>query len=144
VLPDGECMNRWWCQWVIERKFKQWIKDSFGVQKRDVFLVEDHEWCLWTAEPLHAMDSIGVSLLRNYPKCSQDMNPIETAWRELRKRLAKTQPIERESRGAFIVRLRAAVAWVNRNRHAYLKRLCTCQAQWAADLLAQKGARTSH
>jgi len=79
VLPDGECMNRWWYQWIIERKFKQWIKDSFGVQKRDVFLVQDHERCLWTAEPLHAMDSIGVSLLRNYPKCSQDMNPIETA-----------------------------------------------------------------
>ena len=110
VLPDGECMNRWWYQWIIERKFKQWIKDSFGVQKRDVFLVQDHERCLWTAEPLHAMDSIGVSLLRNYPKCSQDMNPIETAWRELRNRLAETQPIERESRGAFIVRLRAAVA----------------------------------
>ena len=90
------------------------------------------------------MNAIGVNLLKNFPKCSQDINPIETVWRELRSRLAETQPASLESRVEFIARLRSAVAWVNRNRSAFLYKLCNCQAEWASDVRAQHGGRTKH
>ena len=61
-------------------------------------------------------ESVNVHLLENYPKCSQDLNPIETAWREVRNRLYHTQPKNQETRSAFVLRLRAAVSWTNRNR----------------------------
>ncbi len=90
------------------------------------------------------MEAIGLNLLENFPKCSQDLNPIETVRRELRSRLAETQLTTLEDRDVFIARLRAAVAWVNRNRAEFLYKLCNCQAEWASDVLAAKGARTKH
>mgnify|MGYP002525929930 CR=1 FL=1 len=83
-------------------------------------------------------------MLDNFPKCPQDLNPIEVAWRELKNRLFATQPVAMEPRADFIVRLRAAVAWVNKNRADYLMELCTCQKEWAQDVLDQKGGRTKH
>ena len=92
------------------------------------------------------MRKVGAILLENFPKCSQDLNPIEVAWRELRARLADTEPTELESREAFCARLRNAVDWVNRNRSDYLKWLCSCQKEWSQDVLTAKppGARTKH
>ena len=80
----------------------------------------------------------------NYPKCSQDLNPIETAWRELRARLYATQPEALETREEFIKRLRAGVAWVNANRAAYLQKLCTDMKERARDVQKQKAGRTKH
>ncbi len=144
VLPRDQCVNRWWYEWVVAKKFPVWIKASFGVQKRGAFLLQDHERCLWAKEPRDAMEAIGLNLLDNFPKCSQDLNPIETVWRELRSRLAETQPTTFEDRDVFFARLRAAVAWVNRNRAEFLHKLCNCQAEWASDVLAANGARTKH
>ena len=90
------------------------------------------------------MRSFGVGLLTNYPKCSQDLNPIEVAWRELRNRLAATQPVRRESRSALITRLRAAAAWVGNRRADYLMYFCHCQKEWARDVKDMDGARTKH
>ena len=50
------------------------------------FLVQDHEKALWTDEAREAMCNIGIQLLEAYPKCSQDLNPIETAWCDVRAR----------------------------------------------------------
>ena len=88
----------------------------------------------------------GIVLLENDPKCSQDLNPIETAWRELRARLAVTEPVHMEPRDAFVVRLRAAVAWVNKHRKAYLLELGRSQKTRARDVLDAKppGNRTKH
>ena len=144
VLPQNQCMNRLRYQEVIAKKFPGWIKASFGVQKRGVFLVQDHERCLWSREPREAMEDIGVVLLKNYPKCSQDLNPIETAWRELRRRLGESQPACLEGRDEFIARLRAAVSWLNRNESDLLRRLCNCQVEWAQDVRAQQGGRAKH
>ena len=86
----------------------------------------------------------GVSLLENFPNCSQDLNPIETAWRELRARVAETEPESREGGADFIARLRNAVAWVNSNRADYLQHLCNSQKDRARDVIAQDGGRTKH
>ena len=71
---------------------------------------------------------------------------MEIVWRELRARLAVTEPSAVEDRESFVRRLRAAVAWVNRNRKAYLRYLCGSQKQWAKDVqkATPPGARTKH
>ena len=120
-LPKGQVMNRWWYAWLIEHKFPVWLAKAFGGAAVDnVFLVQDHERALWKEEPLTSMRSVGISLLRNFPKSSQDMNPIEVVWRELRARLYVTQPVHMEEREEFITRARNVVAWVNKNRQSYL------------------------
>ena len=144
-LPKGEAMTHARYAWIIEHKFPGWIEKPFGKRfKRIPFLVQDHERALWKEGPLQAMQTFGISLLKNFPKCSQDLNPIEVVWRELRERLYTTQPVEMESRDDFIARARNAVSWVNKNRKGYLKYLCSCQKEWAQDVEDAEGARTKH
>ena len=99
---------------------------------------------LLTDETRQAMRGCGVDLLTMFPKCSQYINPIEVAGRELRSRVAATEPKKFESRAAFFVRLRRSVAWVNQHRAGYFMHLCSAQKVWARDILAAKGARTKH
>ena len=144
VMPEGERMNRWWYQWVVTTKFPSWIARGLG-NGVHAFLVQDHERALWAQEPRVAMREQGITLVDNYPKRSQDMNPIETAWREVRARLADTKPVTMEHRDVFVARLRLAIAWVNRNRKEYFTELCTSQKAWARDVLDAKpqgGARS--
>ena len=143
IMPAGEVMNRWWYQWLIINKFPVWIAKHLG-QRAKTFLVQDHERALWCDEPITAMPEQRITLLANYPKCSQDLNPIETAWREVRARLYDTERTDREGRNAFIIRPKLAVEWVNRNRGDYLNTLCNCQKAWARDVLQAKGSRTTH
>ena len=89
------------------------------------------------------MKQLGLHLQTKYPKYSQDLNAIETAWREVRNRLYDTQPTENETRPAFIVRLRAAVAWVNKYRRALFLELCSDQKARAQEVLEMNGGRTS-
>ena len=142
VLPEGESMNRWRYAWIVNTMFPRWLQKAFGHQ--DVFLVQDHERCLWCEEPREAMREQGITLLEDFPKCSQDLNAIETAWRELRSRLAETEPKCREQRCDFVARLRQAVVWVNRNRREYLVKLCQNQKERAADVQEMEGGRTKH
>ena len=122
--------------------FPRWLEKAFG--HSDVFLVQDHEKCLWCDEPRQALREQGITLLEEYPKCSQDLNPIETAWRELRARVAETEPEERETRSEFVVRLRNAVAWVNANRYEYLLHQCHNQKDRARAVIQQQGGRTEY
>ena len=49
-----------------------------------------------------------------------------------------------ESRDKFIVRLRAAVAWVNLRRQVYLLKICMDQKDRARDVIKMQGGRTKH
>ena len=145
VLPAKKNMNAELYAWVVTHKFVPWLKKAHSRKfRRGAFLVQDHERCLWKPEPREAMRSGNISLLENFPKCSQDLNPIEIAWRELKARLYVTAPEAMESREAFICRMRQGVAWVNVNRAAYFKKLCSCQKEWAVDVQKALGARTVH
>ena len=61
----------------------------------------------------------------NRPKHSPDLNAIEGWWQRLRQRLEVTTPTRRESRGAFLLRLRRCVTWLNDNAAADALRLAT-------------------
>ena len=143
ILPAGAAMNRDHYVRIITNHFDKWLRDAFGDEHK-VFLVQDHERCLWAKESRDAIRAVGLTLLDNFPKSSQDLNPIECVWNVLRDRKDHTTPRCQETREEFISRLRVAVAWVNRNHSAYLTNLCACQRGWALDVLQAKGARTKH
>lgn len=135
VLPDGEHMNRWWYAWVVEHCFPDWLGECD-------LLVQDFEKCFRCAEPLEALRKVGCKLVEGYPKCSQDLNAIENAWKLLRDRLFQTLPTERESREEFVTRLKNAVAWLSRNKYDHMLDLCTNQKKRARDVLKLEGSRT--
>ena len=143
VLPEGECMNRIWYEWLLLHYFPKWIAKTFGKRRMPTGLVQDHEKALWTEEATSAMKEIGLNLFKRYPKCSQDLNAIETAWRELRARLYASEPAQMETREAFVVRLRNAVVWLNRNRRQLFLELCSDQKARASEVILRDGGRTS-
>jgi hypothetical protein len=143
VLPAGVPMNRWEYVKIVAKCFPHWARKVLG-RKCKPILIQDHERALWTDEARDAIKESGLELLEQYPKCSQDLNVIETAWRELRARLMDTEPMAIEDRATFLKRLYLAVAWVNRNRQQYLRNLCYAQKERARDVLLQKGGRTKH
>lgn len=120
-----------------------WARQVLG-RRAKPFLIQDHERALWTDEAKDAIKAGGLQLVTSYPECSQDLNVIETAWRELRARLADTEPVQMEDREAFVKRLRSAVTWVNRNRRVHLRGLCWAQKERARDVLKLQGGRAKH
>jgi len=137
VLDAGEVMNTELYVELVEDKFEAWA----GVCEQ---LVCDFEKCLRGEEAVRALEGINLTLLEDYPRCSQDFNAIENAWDILKSRLAETVPVNLESREAFIKRLHAAVKWANQHRKEQLWYLSTNLKERAADCLATKpkGGRT--
>ena len=135
ILPEGEAMNRYKYASLVEKKFPDWLGNC-------KYLVQDFERCLRCVEPLAAMKTIGVELVQEYPRVSQDFNTIENIWKLLNDRLAETLPIRMEGRDDFLPRLRNAVEWLNRNRKAQMLSLSRNQKVRATDCLALGGART--
>ena len=137
VLPQHVVMDRFEYAEVIEDRFPDWLGSCS-------YLVQDFETCLRCDEPLEAMRMIGVQLVEEYPRVSQDFNAIENVWALLRERLDDTLPPGIESREAFVARLRAAVAWLNKKRKGDLIYFSRNQKERARDCLAAtpKGART--
>ena len=137
VVDAGENMNKESYIELIEDKFENWMGNC-------EHLVCDFERFLRSDEALYALDKIGLKLVEGYPKVSQDFNAIENAWGELKKRMDETMPVELEGRDDFIIRLRKAVAWMNKHRAKRLWELSTNQKERAVECLAAKppGGRT--
>ena len=135
VLPEGQAMNRTTYAWLVEKKFPDWLGNC-------EYLVQDFERCLRCPEPLAAMKSIGVQLVEEYPRTSQDFNAIENIWKLLRDRLAETLPSAMESREDFVRRLRNAVDWLNRNQTEAMLYLSRNQKERADACSWLDGART--
>ena len=137
VLEEGEVMDSVLYTELIEDCFEDWL---VGCN----YLVQDFEKCLRTPGPLKALADLDVQLVEDYPRCSQDFNAIENAWKLLRDRLYDTMPKGLESRQSFVLRLQAAVSWLNRKKADSLWYLSTNQKERATDCLnlRPKGART--
>ena len=137
VLEQGEVMNQELYTELIEDKFDKWLAGCS-------YLVQDFERCLRCPGPLQALREIGVELVPEYPKCSQDFNAIENCWHLLRDRLRETMPRKLETRADFISRLHKAVAWLNRSKRQVLWDLATNQKERCRDCLSMtpRGGRT--
>ena len=84
----------------------------------------------------------GCPAVKNFPKCSPDLNAIEGQWRVLRERLEERAPEDMETRDSFLARLRRTVDWLNRNRREGATQLCTNLKTRAHDVKELAGART--
>jgi hypothetical protein len=136
VVEAGEVMNEEVYTELVEDHFSKWLGSSR-------YLVQDFERCLRTGGPLLALEQLGVALVEDYPRVSQDFfNAIENAWKLLRERLSDTLPMGLEKREAFIFRLRSAVTWLNRSRRKELWYLARNQKERCRDCLLLKGAHT--
>ena len=134
VLPAKQNMNRWRYAKIIRDHFHGWLSGCD-------LIVQDFERCLRCEEPLAELRNQGLQLVKDYPKCSQDLNAIENAWKLLRERLYETMPAQLESRKAFVSRLRNAVRWINSNRQDALWEFCANQKKRARDVLSLMGGR---
>ena len=135
VLEAGEVMNEDLYADLIEEKFEGWLGSS-------TLLVQDFERCLRTEGPLLALEQLGVELVEGYPRVSQDFNAIENVWKLLRERLAETLPLGLEKRDAFIIRLKAAAGWLNRQKKDELWYLSRNQKERCRDCKFLEGGRT--
>ena len=98
ILPKGWSMNRWYYRWLIANKVPQWRGNC-------KYIVQDFEACLRSEGALSAFKRVGVELVADYPRSSQDFNAIENAWDLLRRRLDTTLPRALEDRDSFVARL---------------------------------------
>jgi hypothetical protein len=137
ILEEGESMDQNLYAELIEHKFEDWAGNC-------EHLVCDFERCLRCDTAVHALSKTSLKLLDPYPKVSQDFNAIENAWGILRERLDQNQPTYLEGREEFTQRLKAAVAWVNKNKADRLWYLSTNQKERANECLKQEppGGRT--
>ena len=114
ILEDGDVMNHEIYADLIDDKFEDWMGSC-------TLLVQDFERSLRSQPALVAFQRVGIELVENYPKVSQDFNAIENAWKILRDRLNVTMPTEFEGRDDFVVRLKAAVRWMNHHKASELE-----------------------
>ena len=137
VMDEGDVMNEYLYIELVEDFFQEWAGGCS-------YLVQDFERCLRTEAAKAAIGRAGLELVEGYPRKSQDFNAIENGWKIVKERLDQTMPTWRERREEFVTRLRAAVAWVNRNRGKELWYLSTNQKERADDCLSTepRGGRT--
>ena len=91
ILEPGEVLNGQLYAEIIDDYFGKWCKDC-------EYLICDYEACLRSEEALVALEEAGLTLVEDYPPCSQDFNGIENAWALVRQRLDDTMPVSLESR----------------------------------------------
>ena len=125
---------------MVTKHFATWRKRAIG--KRRVFVAKDYESFLRSEANLVAEDKAGCDQLDLYPKSSPDFNAIEGWWRRLKMHLEENMPTERESRDAFLRRLRRAVHHLNTKCRKEGRKLCRNQKERARQCLKLKGART--
>ena len=137
ILDEGDAMDAVLYEELVEDKFEQWMG---GCR----FLVQDFERCLRSPGPMNAFHKLGIELVDNYPRCSQDFNAIENVWKLLRDRLHATLPAGLEAREAFIDRLNKAVTWLNRNKRNQIWHYARNQKERCRECLELKppGGRT--
>lgn len=136
VLDEGDVMNNDLYSDLIDEKFPDWLG---GCE----YLVQDFEACLRSEGALAAFRRVGVELVADYPRSSQDFNAIENAWDLLRRRLDTTLPRALEDRHSFVARLLEAVRFVNKYRKARLEELSRNQKVRCQECEDLDGGRTS-
>ena len=126
--------------WLIDKKFATWRRNCFGGDG-PVLLVQDHERCLWHESNLAALAAAGCLVVKQFPKCSPDLNAIEGWWHRLRQRMEETAPNALETRSQFLARLRLTTRWMNAHWRADALHLATNQKERARQVLDLHGQK---
>ena len=125
---------------MVSKHFAKWRRAC--MPRGRVFIVKDYERFLRADLTIAAEEKAGCDQVPMYPKCSPDLNAIEGWWRKLKLYLEEREPSGRESRAAFLRRLRNAVDHLNRKCQKQGRALCRNQKVRARECLKLKGART--
>jgi transposase len=125
---------------MVQSKFAAWRHNCFR-DNLPVYLIQDHEGCLWQKRNLDALRGAGF-IVEPFPKSSPDLNAIEGIWAHLRQLLAEREPTQRETRAEFLVRLRRTVTWMNDNKKKNMLCLCRNLKERADDVIENLGAKT--
>ena len=125
---------------MVRTKFAKWRRRCWP--RGRVFIAKDYERFLRHPATVEAEAEAGCDPIEQFPKCSPDFNAIEGWWRKLKLYLEEREPVERESRGSFLRRLRRAVGVLNRRFRNEGRTLCRNQVVRAAECKRLKGART--
>ena len=145
VTPQGRLttqhMNGVRYRAMVEKHFATWRKKCLPRGGR-VFIVKDYEKFLRAPDTIAAETRAGCDQVAKYPKSSPDMNAIEGWWRKLKLYLEEREPSGRETREAFVRRLRRAVDHLNSHCRAQGRGLCRNQKERAVQCKKLKGART--
>ena len=128
---------------LIASRFVRWRRNCFG-DDGPVYLVQDHEPCLWMDKCLQALKKAGCSLVDHHPKHSADLNAIEGWWHRLRQRIDATAPEEFEDRDMFLRRLNRTVTWMNENLQDEALEACTNQKVRAEAVKKLLGAKCKY
>ena len=125
---------------MVRTKFAQWRRACWP--RGRVCIAKDYERFLRSPATVDAEAAAGCDPIPCYPKCSPDFNAIEGWWRKLKLYLEEREPSERESRAAFLKRLRRAVDALNSRFREQGRELCRNQRVRAAECKRLRGART--
>ena len=125
---------------LIQDRFASWRRKCFG-DDDSAHLIQDHERCLWQPRNLRALHAAGLAPVMDFPKCSPDLNVLETWWHRLRQRLDANAPSDFESRPQFIRRLRRTVDWMNTNIADQAFATCTSMKNRARAVNELQGGR---
>ena len=133
------------------RRYVDLVNSKFAVWRRSctpragrVFLVQDHERCLWQDASLKALKAAGCDVVTRHTKHSPDLNAIEAWWGRLKKLLETKAPAELESRSEFLKRLRRTVTWLNTRERTSGRALCRGQKRRARAVLKLAGAKCKY
>jgi len=121
---------------VVRRYYWQWASECQCV-------FHDGEKALHSPPAKEAYAEVGVKCA-TLPPNSPDLNPIENVWAILDSRLGATAPRGWEREKAFRRRVRNAVAWVNANRRATLRRTVASMPRRLQSCIEVKGALTPY
>jgi hypothetical protein len=131
-------------QKMMRSQGRKWLRASYGRRvPKCVWLIQDHEKCLWNEVSVSTAAKQGFTVLTKFPKCSPDLNVIEWFWARLKQLLGKNAPVKFEKRGAFLARLRRTVRSMNKNMHEELLKQCLNQHARADEVKELKGGKTS-
>ena len=125
---------------MVRTKFPMWRRKCWP--RGRVFIAKDYERFLRDPDTVAAEAATGCDPIPRFPKCSPDFNAIEGWWRKLKLYLEEREPAERESREAFLRRLRRTVDALNSRFRQEGRHLCRNQKVRAAECKRLHGART--
>ncbi len=127
---------------LMKSKFAGWRRKCFPRTSGRVNLVQDHERCLWHDSNATTLREAGFSLVKNFPKCSPNLNAIEGWRRRLKQKLETNAPAHFETRPDFIKRLKRTVDLMNRRHRTEGRKLCRNQKVRARDVQSLGGAKS--
>jgi hypothetical protein len=115
-----------------------------GADGRDLRLPRGRERCLWRKRSAPSIKEWGSKLVKEFPVSSADPDPIESAWKGLRKELRRTAPPTLEKRAESVRRLHTCVRTLNTRHEETLQKFTDNSRERCRACVDAEGSRTQY